>query len=296
MLRVLAVFILVVAVIFSAAWVITSSLLAAVGLLSTCFLLALVAGILLIRYLTGSQLPDRRRVLTREQARSTYDSFGSDIRDSESPYGGPAIRCLIGASDFGAASAVFEYGCGPGRLARKLFDEELKRGCRYVAVDQSPGMAKLAQNRLGKEFEAGRCQLLWTSGDPHAPEILCLEPGTFDVFVSTYVLDLLSEEDVQAVLTEAWRLLKPGGRLCLAGITLGEGLGSCIMACLWEFVHWVSPATVGGCRHQELVPYLDYAAAKGHRWRVVLRKKVPGFGGNLLAYLWSEVVVALKEA
>jgi len=295
MLRVLGVFLLAVAALFAAAWAATSSILGALRLLGLGLLAAVLAGVLLVRYLTSSQLPDRRRVLTRHEARQTYDGFGSAIRDTESPYGGPATRCLIGASEFNASRAIFEYGCGPGRLARKLFDEELTAACRYVAVDASPVMVQLAGQRLAKEVEAGRFEVFLTDGDPRASEILRQAPATFDTFVSTYVLDLLSEEDAQAVLTEAWRLLKPGGRVCLSGITLGQGCGSRVMGGLWEFVHWMSPSTVGGCRHQELLPYLEAAAARGHTWRIVRRERIPGFGGNLLAYLWSEVLVAVKE-
>lgn len=225
----------------------------------------LVVGSGLVWYLTSSQLPDRRRVLSHADARATYDALGAKIQDTESAYGGPATRSLIGAAKFGMlpVDSVFEFGCGPGRLVRKLLDEELPSSCRYVAVDQSPVMVTLARRRLAAEIANGRCEVLLTDGDPRAPEVCNQASESFDVFVSTYVLDLLSEDDATLVLAEAWRLLRPGGRLCLSGITFGQGLLSRVVAGLWELVHWVQPATVGGCRHQYLLPYLESAASRG---------------------------------
>lgn len=249
----------------------------------------------LVRRLTGSQQPDRRRVLSRAEARATYDALGGKIHDSESAYGGPATRSLLGAAELGSANAVFEFGCGPGRLARKIFDEELPPAARYVAVDVSPVMVALARRRLSNEVDSGRCEVLLTDGDPCAPEVRCQAAGAFDAVVCTYVLDLLAEEDALAVLAEAWRMLRPGGRLCISGITYGKGVGSSIVAGLWELVHWANPATVGGCRHQRLVPYLEASSARGNTWRIVHCENIPGFGANLLAWLWSEVVVAVKE-
>ncbi len=43
-----------------------------------------------------------------------------------------------------------------------------------------------------------------------------------DRFVSTYVLDLLSEDDIRAALRDARRVLVPSGRLCLASLTTGH--------------------------------------------------------------------------
>lgn len=44
-----------------------------------------------------------------------------------------------------------------------------------------------------------------------------LPDGCADVFLSTYVLDLLDDGDTDAVLALAARLLRPGGQLCLTG-------------------------------------------------------------------------------
>ena len=40
-----------------------------------------------------------------------------------------------------------------------------------------------------------------------------LSDATFDRFISTYVLDLLSEENIDSLLSEAYRILRTGGLL-----------------------------------------------------------------------------------
>ena len=62
--------------------------------------------------------------------------------------------------------------------------------------------------------------LLSPDGDPSTAmegSTSILQDETVDVFVSTYVLDLLSEADVAEVLRLAGRILRPGGQLCLTG-------------------------------------------------------------------------------
>ena len=42
--------------------------------------------------------------------------------------------------------------------------------------------------------------------------------------VSTYVLDILSDADIASMLRESHRLLRPGGVLCLTGLTFPQVL------------------------------------------------------------------------
>jgi SAM-dependent methyltransferase len=95
--------------------------------------------------------PDPRRVLTRKQAQAVYDRAAPKVRDSESVYGGPAISALLAAADLRAncKGLLFEFGCGSGRLARRLLQEgELGRGARYLGVDGSAASVELARRRL----------------------------------------------------------------------------------------------------------------------------------------------------
>ncbi|KAI8473052.1 MAG: S-adenosyl-L-methionine-dependent methyltransferase [Monoraphidium minutum] len=233
------------------------------------------------RAAVASPLPlDRRRVLSREQARSVYDRAGAKVRDSDSVYGGPAVSALLAAARLGACGSVFEFGCGGGRLADRLLRRgELAPGARYVAVDASPVMAGLAAQRA-QDLPNASVRLL-ESGDPAlmgAGEA----DGSFAAVISTYVLDILPGDDVASFLSEAWRLLEPGGALCL--VNLGEGCTPATRAgsAVWAAVHAVAPTVVGGCRAQRLLEYL------GPGWEVRHHELVAG------GFVASEVLVATK--
>ena len=49
-----------------------------------------------------------------------------------------------------------------------------------------------------------------------------LPDRSFDRFISTYVLDLLSEENIDSLLSEAYRVLRTGGLLGLVSQPKGS--------------------------------------------------------------------------
>jgi SAM-dependent methyltransferase len=85
---------------------------------------------------------------------------------------------------------------------------------------------------------------------------VCAPDWDEDGDLSTYVLDLLDEDDITRAIAEARRVLAPGGRLCLAGATPGNTpVSRCVMRAL-EQVHNVLPSLVGGCRPIDLRPFV----------------------------------------
>ena len=57
--------------------------------------------------------------LTHEQARRVYDCIGR-CQDTQPTVERRAVDELVARGAFGEAGAVFEFGCGTGRLARRL--------------------------------------------------------------------------------------------------------------------------------------------------------------------------------
>jgi ubiquinone/menaquinone biosynthesis C-methylase UbiE len=110
------------------------------------------------------------------------------------------------------------------------------------------------------------------------------EDGSQDRVVATYVLDLVSEEDVRAVLREAHRMLGPAGRLCLAGLTRGESLIGWMVSSLWDHMHRFRPEWVGGCRPVRIRSFL-----KDRRWALQHHEIVRAWG------VPSEILVASPE-
>ena len=198
-----------------------------------------------------------KRVLSHEQAKAFYDRFGSK-QDLQRVYEDPAIRALLAQADFEHARSVVELGCGTGRFAELLLRERLPATATYLGVDVSSTMAAIAGGRLRSFGE--RARVLQTSG----PIALPAPDRSCDRFVSTYVLDLLGEPDIQAALAEAQRLLEPGGRLCLVSLTYGQTLASRLLCRAWTTLHSLRPQLVGGCRPLRLADHLTDAWSLAH--------------------------------
>jgi len=216
-------------------------------------------------------------VLSHQDARRAYDRIGS-LQDSQAFYEDRATDVLLRHGDFGSAQAVFEFGCGTGRFARRLLTELLPPAARYRGVDISPKMASLARARL--EPFASRADVVLTEGGPPIGE----EPESYDRFVSSYVFDLLSEEDIRAVLREAHRMLRPGGLLCLTSLSTGVGPLSRSVARAWSWVQTRQPSIVGGCRPIDLLPFLSASS-----WEVRHHSKLVAFG------ITSEILVGQRR-
>jgi len=190
------------------------------------------------------------RTLRHEEARRFYDRFGAR-QDSQGWYERAAVAALCAQLDLDRAGRVVELGCGTGRLAAELLEHVLPPDARYLGLDLSGTMVRLARERTARFGE--RAEIRQTDGAPRidAPD------ASFDRFLSAYVLDLLSEDDVRAVLAEARRVLAPDGRIGLVGLTCGTSRLSRGLTRMWEAVHRMNPAWVGGCRPLALRGFLD---------------------------------------
>lgn len=225
----------------------------------------------------GSRRP-YSRTLTTVEAKAFYDRFGAK-QDAQAFYEDRALDPLITHADFQHAHAVFEFGCGTGRLAARLLGTTLPEDCRYFGVDISETMVALARERLRPW--ANRAEVVRSEG---AISRQC-GAGAYDRFVSTYVLDLMSEEAIQAVLADAHRLLGREGLLCLVSLTHGHGVITKLISSAWTMLHRLNPTVVGGCRPIELRDYLA-----GDRWRLRHHEVVSAWG------ISSEVLVASRLA
>ena len=105
-------------------------------------------------------------------------------------------------------AAVVDLGCGPGELLERLSE----RACLVIGVDNSPRMLELAGQGLnGKASQDGRAGISLRLGDlTHLP----LREGEAQACVFSMVLHHLP--DPVAALSEARRVLCPGGRLIIA--------------------------------------------------------------------------------
>lgn len=215
--------------------------------------------------------------LDSEAARRVYDRIGR-FQDTQRFYEDAATRRLVELADLDTGSGVFELGCGTGRLAVKLLTSVLPSDARYLGVDVSPVMVRLASQRLTPWDGRATVQLL----EPPAV-VLPGDDGTFDRFIASYVFDLLSPQDASALIAEAARLLGPGGRLGLVSLTPGSTAFSRVISSVWNATALRWPSLVGGCRPIELTDLLA-----GREWAMQHREVVVRFG------VPSEVVLARR--
>lgn len=217
------------------------------------------------------------RMLTHEQARRVYDNIGK-LQDTQAFYEDRATDVLVAHARFAEARRVFEFGCGTGRFAAKLLSSQLPADAVYRGIDISSTMIALARERLA--VFGNRASVRLVEGDPELDE----PSAAYDRFVSTFVLDLLSEPDIVAVLGEAHRILEPRGILAITSLSKGSGFVSRTAARAWSAVHRLRPSLVGGCRPLDLEAFLEPA-----RWRILTLKRLAPYA------VPSEAVVAERR-
>jgi len=212
------------------------------------------------------------RGLTHAETEKYYDAFGAR-QDGAGYYEDVTLADLSRFAKFEAATSIAEFGCGTGRFAEEMLR---MNNASYWGCDVSATMIELSRKRLAK---FGERVTLWKST---GETILPLQDESCDCFVSNYVLDILSADEIESVLREAQRILKSDGLLCLTGLTFGKGLFSKAWTVFWNLRFDLNPKWVGGCRPVDLGQFLC-------DWDVVHHKVVMARG------ISSEVVVAQKQ-
>lgn len=140
---------------------------------------------------------------------------------------------------------VLEVAVGTGLAFERIIASNPSG--RNEGIDLTEAMLDRARKKAHRTgLENFRLQL----GDAYDLEF---PDDSFDVLVNNYMFDLLPEEDFPKVLEEFRRVLRPGGRLAMVNMTLGERWYHGI----WERVYRMNPALLGGCRGVMLLPSLD---------------------------------------
>ena len=210
-----------------------------------------------------------------DDAKRFYDRFGT-LQDAQI-YERAALRRLVATSAFEQASAIFELGCGTGRLASQLLEERLGEGARYVGVDVSATMVSIASRRLARWGE--RIKVSRVDGTASLP----YADASFDRFVATYVFDVFPDATIAVVMREAHRLLMRDGKLCVVASTEGVGPISRMVSGAWKRLYEMNPSLVGGCRPSHMRARIDDRA-----WSVEHTEVITSWG------IASEVLVARR--
>jgi arsenite methyltransferase len=115
-------------------------------------------------------------------------------------------RAVLDLLDPQAGEDVLDIGSGPGHLACEIAQQVGPRGAVH-GVDPSESMLAIAARRRAGEHAA---PVSFGTGDALA---LPFPDGSFDAVTATQVYEYVA--DMPAALTEARRVLRPGGRLLI---------------------------------------------------------------------------------
>ena len=203
------------------------------------------------------------------RARGSADALTPDdlYPFDQDHYGGlGAVDALARRAGITPASRVLDICAGLGGPARFLAS---RRGCRVVGIELHPGRA------------AGMERLTRRVGLRHAVRVVRADAtalpfgaARFDACVSQEAL--LHVADKAAVLTEARRVLVPGGRLAFSDWIAHPGLGDLERARLEDWMAAVTLQSLDGYR--ALLGRVAFRGVEAEdltdEWRAILRERL----------------------
>ena len=117
-------------------------------------------------------------------------------------------RHLMALLEIRASDRVLDLGCGTGVLTRMIADRlDAAAGGESVGIDAAGKMIAVARKKRG----TANCRF-----EVMAAEDLAFEDAAFDAVVSSLFFHHVQLDLKQRALAEAYRVLKPGGRLVIA--------------------------------------------------------------------------------
>ena len=137
-------------------------------------------------------------------------------------------------------STILDVAMGTGRLFRKIVKNN-PDGKNY-GIHISQGMLTKSKMKLSKQENQNHSLEIGSAFD------IKMDDGFVDILFNNYLFDLIPFDQMDELINEFARVLKPGGKLVLVNMTKKEKFG----AGLYERIYQISPAIMDGCRGVKL--------------------------------------------
>ncbi len=144
-------------------------------------------------------------------------SYDADM-DVMHPLRHEMIEVVLETLPFAADSElrVMDLGAGTGIFSARVL--ERFANASVLAVDGAAAMVDLATGRMGPLAD----RMEWVTADFRKLPAETVEPGSYDLFISSYALHHLNADEKSALLRTIFSALKPGGWLFNADIVVAE--------------------------------------------------------------------------
>jgi ubiquinone/menaquinone biosynthesis C-methylase UbiE len=128
----------------------------------------------------------------------------------------------------GPQARFLEIGCGTGALAATL----ASKGARVVGIDTSDKMIATAQEKLRQAGFGGRAE----ARRLHALQVEdAFSAGEFDHVVSVLALSEMTDDEIDCLLPQCWKVLEPEGKLILVDEVVPERFLTRVLYRLYHF-------------------------------------------------------------
>ena len=205
------------------------------------------------------------KTISSEQARRFYERLGAR-HDLGARFERRAKARALEHLELRPGLHVLNVGVGTGK-EQAIIQARILPGGVATGIDLARTMLQLTRQRTPAPGRSSLCR-----GDART---LPFRAAAFDRVFSSYMLDLIPASDIPTVLAEMWRVLRPGGRLVLAGLTEGVTLPSRALMAAWKTLHRASPYTLGGCRPLRLTHPLLKAGFHEVKREVIVQGGMP---------------------
>lgn len=179
-------------------------------------------------------MPASKSYHTKNSTRNNYDRLSRWYDHLSFHTEQNLARNAIAKLDLRQEDIVLEIGCGTGTNLLQMATSVFSPGTIF-GLDLSEGMLTQAMKKLRASSSKPGIQLI--QGDS---EFLPFLRECMHVVIMSFSLELYDDITIQSILAECWRILRPGGKICVVGLSLKPGRTISVKVYEWFHKHFPS--------------------------------------------------------